>query len=132
MIIEGQWAVSEFKNIDYGVAEVPAGTSGHSATNIGIGVASVFDHGTAANNAAITFVQWLASPAQGAYLTSAQRRPAQRARPSSPTPAVKQEEASQPTYSVVRQPAEHRRRPGPRSPPTRRSRWTWRPRSTPR
>src|SRR6202453_5065150 len=69
MIVEGQWALSEFKNIDYGVAEMPAGTSGHSAANIGIGVASVFDHGTSANNAAITFVQWLASPAQGAYLT---------------------------------------------------------------
>src|SRR6202453_3247340 len=70
MIVEGQWAVSEFKNVDYGVAELPAGTSGHSATNIGIGVASVFDHGTSANDAAITFVQWLSSPAQGAYLTN--------------------------------------------------------------
>jgi multiple sugar transport system substrate-binding protein len=70
MIVEGQWAVSEFKNVDYGVAELPAGSSGHSATGIGIGVASVFDHGTAANSAAVTFVQWLSSPAQGAKLAS--------------------------------------------------------------
>jgi multiple sugar transport system substrate-binding protein len=99
MIVEGQWALSEFKNIDYGVAEMPAGTSGHSAANIGIGVASVFDHGTSANNAAITFVQWLASPAQGAYLTQQSS-----GLPSGPAQltyaAVKQEQASEPTYSV--------------------------------
>ncbi len=99
MIVEGQWALSEFKGIDYGVAEMPAGTSGHSAANIGIGVASVFDHGTTANNAAITFVQWLSSPAQGAYLTALSD-----GLPSAPDQlsftAVKQEEASQPTYSV--------------------------------
>ncbi|HEY3878520.1 MAG TPA: ABC transporter substrate-binding protein [Trebonia sp.] len=99
MIVEGQWALSEFKNIDYGVAELPAGSSGHSATGIGIGVASVFDHGTAANNAAITFVQWLSSPAQGAYLTNLSG-----GLPSAPDQlsyaAVKQEEASEPTYPV--------------------------------
>jgi multiple sugar transport system substrate-binding protein len=99
MIVEGQWAVSEFKGINYGVAEIPAGSSGHSATNIGIGVASVFDHGTTENNAAITFVQWLSDPAQGAYLTAQSD-----GLPSAPDqlsyPEVKQEEASQPTYSV--------------------------------
>jgi len=99
MIVEGQWALSEFKGIDYGVAEMPAGTSGHSAANIGIGVASVFDHGTTANNAAITFVQWLSSPAQGAYLTALSG-----GLPSAPDqlsyPAVKQEEASEASYSV--------------------------------
>lgn len=99
MIVEGQWALSEFKNIDYGVAEMPAGTSGHSAANIGIGVASVFDHSTTANNAAITFVQWLSDPAQGAYFTAQSS-----GLPSAPDQlsysAVKQEEASQPTYSV--------------------------------
>jgi ABC-type glycerol-3-phosphate transport system substrate-binding protein len=99
MIVEGQWALSEFKNVDYGVAELPAGTSGHSATGIGVGVASVFDHGTAANNAALTFVQWLASPAQGAYLAKLNS-----GLPSGPAqlayPAVKQEEAAQPSYSV--------------------------------
>jgi multiple sugar transport system substrate-binding protein len=99
MIVEGQWALSEFKGINYGVAEIPAGSSGHSAANIGIGVASVFDHGTAANNAALTFVQWLSSPAQGAYLTNLSG-----GLPSAPDqlsyPAVKTEEAAEPTYSV--------------------------------
>jgi multiple sugar transport system substrate-binding protein len=99
MIVDGQWAPSEFKGIDYGVAELPAGTSGHSATNIGIGVASVFDHGTPADHAAVTFVQWLASPAQGAYFTAQSG-----GLPSGPSqlsyPAVKQEEASEPTYPV--------------------------------
>jgi multiple sugar transport system substrate-binding protein len=99
MIVEGQWALSEFTGIDYGVALLPAGTSGHSATGIGIGVASVFDHGQAANNAAITFVQWLAQPAQGAYLTAVSS-----GLPSAPAQldqqAVKKEAASQPTYQV--------------------------------
>ena len=99
MIVEGQWALSEFKNVDYGVAELPAGSSGHSATGIGVGVASVFDHGNAANTAAETFVQWLSSPAQGAYLTGQSS-----GLPSGPAqlnyPAVKQEEAAQPTYQV--------------------------------
>jgi multiple sugar transport system substrate-binding protein len=99
MIVEGQWALAEFKGIDYGVAELPAGTSGHSATGIGVGVATVFDHGTAANNAAITFVQWLSDPAQGAHLASLNS-----GLPSGPDQlsytAVKQEEASQPTYPV--------------------------------
>jgi multiple sugar transport system substrate-binding protein len=99
MIVEGQWALSEFKNVDYGVAELPAGTSGHSATGIGVGVASVFDHGTAANTAALTFVQWLSSPAQGAWLAANNS-----GLPSGPSqltyPEVKQQEASQPTYQV--------------------------------
>jgi multiple sugar transport system substrate-binding protein len=99
MIVEGQWALSEFKGIDYGVAEIPAGSSGHSAANIGVGVASVFDHGTTANNAAITFAAWLSSPAQGAYFTAQSS-----GLPSGPDqlsyPEVKQEEASTPTYSV--------------------------------
>ncbi|MGH3158003.1 MAG: extracellular solute-binding protein, partial [Streptosporangiaceae bacterium] len=101
MIIDGQYALSEFNTakLDYGVALVPAGTSGQSATNIGIGVASVFDHGTAENNAAITFVQWLAQPAQGGYLTAQSS-----GLPSAPAQlseaAVKQEAATQPTYQV--------------------------------
>jgi multiple sugar transport system substrate-binding protein len=99
MIVEGQWALSEFGGVDYGVAPMPAGTSGHSATGIGVGVASVFDHGQAVNNAAVTFVQWLAQPAQGAYLAAASG-----GLPSSPAqldqPAVKKEAASQPTYQV--------------------------------
>src|ERR1700761_6539255 len=101
MIVEGQWAVAEFNTakVDYGVAELPAGTSGKSATNIGIGVASVFDHGSAANAAATTFVQWLASPTTGAYLTSVSG-----GLPSAPAqlnqPLVKTESAAQPTYKV--------------------------------
>ena len=73
MLIDGQWAVSEFATakVNYGVALVPAGTSGHSAANIGIGVATVFTQGSsAAQQASIQFVNWLAQPAQGAYLTS--------------------------------------------------------------
>jgi multiple sugar transport system substrate-binding protein len=99
MIVEGQWALSEFKGINYGVAPIPAGTSGHSATGIGIGVATVFDHGSAANNAATTFVKWLAAPAQGAYLT-AQSSGLPSSQAQLTYPAVKQEEAGQPTYQV--------------------------------
>jgi multiple sugar transport system substrate-binding protein len=101
MIVDGQWALSEFSTakVDYGVAQIPAGTSGHSATGIGIGVASVFNKNTAANNAAITFVQWLAQPAQGAYLTAVSS-----GLPSAPAQlseqAVKSEAATQPTYPV--------------------------------
>jgi ABC-type glycerol-3-phosphate transport system substrate-binding protein len=99
MIVEGQWALSEFKGVDYGVAELPAGSSGHSAVGIGIGVGSVFDHGSSANTAAETFLQWLSAPAQGAYLDSESS-----GLPSSPAqlsqPAVKKEEASQPSYQV--------------------------------
>jgi multiple sugar transport system substrate-binding protein len=100
MIVEGQWALSEFKAINYGVAEIPAGTAGHSATGIGIGVASVFNKGSASvNNAATTFVNWLGAPAQGAYLTAQSS-----GLPSSPLeltyPEVKKEAAQSPTYSV--------------------------------
>ena len=101
MIVEGQWAVAEFDTakVDYGVAMLPAGTSGKSATNIGIGVASVFDHGSAANAAATTFVQWLGQPSTGAYLVSVNG-----GLPSAPDqlqqPLVKKVVASQPTYQV--------------------------------
>jgi multiple sugar transport system substrate-binding protein len=102
MIIEGQWAVSEFDTakLNYGVALVPAGTSGQSAANIGIGVASVFTQGgSAAQNASVTFVKWLAQPAQGAYLTAVTG-----GLPSAPSqlgqPAVKKEVASQATYQT--------------------------------
>jgi multiple sugar transport system substrate-binding protein len=101
MIVEGQWAVAEFNTAksDYGVAELPAGSSGKSATNIGIGVASVFDHGSAANAAATTFVQWLGQPATGAYLVSVNG-----GLPSAPAqlqqPLVKKVIASQSTYQT--------------------------------
>jgi multiple sugar transport system substrate-binding protein len=102
MIIEGQWAVSEFNTakLNYGVALVPAGSSGQSAANIGIGVASVFSRGgSAAQSASLTFVKWLAQPTQGAYLTAVSG-----GLPSAPNqlsePAVQKEVASQPTYQT--------------------------------
>ena len=71
MIIEGQWAVAEFDTakIDYGVAMLPAGSSGKSATNIGIGVASVFDHGSAAQRGR-HHVRQVAGPARARAPTS--------------------------------------------------------------
>ena len=100
MIIDGQWAVSEFAKENFGVALVPAGTSGHSAANIGIGVATVFTQGSsAAQQASIQFVQWLAEPAQGAYLTATSG-----GLPSAPAQlqqaAVVKEAATQPTYQT--------------------------------
>jgi multiple sugar transport system substrate-binding protein len=101
MIIEGQFALDPFRSakIDFGVAPFPDGTSGHSATGIGIGVASVFDKGGSANDAATTFLKWLGQPAQGAYLTAQSS-----GLPSAPNqltqPAVKKEAAADPTYQV--------------------------------
>ncbi len=102
MIIEGQWALSEFDKINYGVALLPAGTSGKSAANIGIGVATVFDKGQDVNDASIQFVKWLGQPEQGAYLTSQSG-----GLPSAPNqldqPLVKQQIAKQPTYTTFAQ-----------------------------
>jgi multiple sugar transport system substrate-binding protein len=100
MVIDGQWAVSEVSKINYGVALVPAGTSGHSAANIGIGVATVFTQGSsAAQQASIQFVNWLAQPAQGAYLTSTSG-----GLPSAPAqlqqPAVQKEESTSAGYQT--------------------------------
>lgn len=101
MIIEGQFALAPFRSakVDFGVAPFPVGTSGKSATGIGVGVASVFDHGSAANKAGKEFVKWLGQPAQGAYLTAQSS-----GLPSAPNqltqPAVKKEAASDPTYKV--------------------------------
>ena len=100
MIIDGQWAVSEFAKVNFGVALVPAGTSGHSAANIGIGVATVFSQGSSAQQqASIQFVQWLAQPAQGAYLTATSG-----GLPSAPAQlqqaAVQKEASTQPTYQT--------------------------------
>jgi len=100
MVIDGQWAIatSQTAHLNFGVAPFPRGTKG-SATNIGIGVASEFDHGTAENNAATQFIEWLAEPAQGAYLTAKSG-----GLPSSPAqlhePLVKQAEKSTFGYSV--------------------------------
>ena len=102
MIVEGQFALSEFSKIDYGVALMPAGTSGKSAANIGISVASVFDKGKKAQAASIEFLKWLGQPAQGAYLTSVSG-----GLPSSPDqldqPLVKAQIAKQPTYTTFAQ-----------------------------
>ena len=71
MIVNGQWALSEFKDVNYGVALMPAGTSGKSSAGIGIGVATVFNTGgDDAVKAAEEFVKWLGQPEQGAYLTA--------------------------------------------------------------
>ncbi len=100
MIIEGQWALSEFKDINYGVALMPAGTSGKSAAGIGIGVATVFNKGGDDTvKAAETFVKWLGQPEQGAYLTAQSG-----GLPSAPNqldqPLLKKQIASQPTYKT--------------------------------
>jgi len=101
MIIDGQWAVSTFStaHINYGVALVPAGSSGQSAANIGIGVATVFNKSAATNKAALTFVQWLGQAQQGAYLTSVSG-----GLPSGPDqltqPLVQAEQAKSPTYAT--------------------------------
>lgn len=100
MIIEGQWAISEFSKINYGVALVPAGTSGHSAANIGIGVATVFTQGSSAQQqASVQFVKWLAQPAQGAYLTATSG-----GLPSAPAqlqqPAVQKEASTEKDYQT--------------------------------
>lgn len=99
MIIEGQWALADFKNINYGVALMPAGTSGKSSAGIGIGVATAFDKGEAENQAAEEFIKWLGAPEQGAYLTSTSG-----GLPSAPAQldqdSVKKQIAEQPTYST--------------------------------
>lgn len=101
MIVEGQFALSTFRTakVDFGVAPFPIGTSGKSATGIGVGVATVFDKGKKANKAATTFVQWLGDPAQGAYLTATSN-----GLPSAPNqlqePALKSAAAKDPTYAT--------------------------------
>lgn len=99
MIIEGQWALSEFKDIDYGVALMPAGTSGKSAAGIGIGVATAFNTNADQNAASEEFIKWLAQPEQGAYLAATNG-----GLPSAPAqldqPAIKKQIASQPSYET--------------------------------
>ena len=102
MIIEGQFALEPFRSakVDFGVAPFPAGTSGKSASGIGIGVASVFDKGgSRATDAGKEFVKWLGQPAQGAYLTASSS-----GLPSAPNqltqPSVKKLIASDPTYKT--------------------------------
>ncbi|RLV48524.1 ABC transporter substrate-binding protein [Nocardioides mangrovicus] len=101
MIIEGQFALSVFKDakIDFGVAPLPAGTTGKAIGAVGVGVASVFDKGARANRAAETFLDWLGQPRQGAYLASSNG-----GLPSSPDqidqPLVRKQIAQDPTYTT--------------------------------
>jgi ABC-type glycerol-3-phosphate transport system substrate-binding protein len=100
MIVNGQWALSEFKDINYGVALMPAGTSGKSSAGIGIGVATVFNTGgDDAVKAAEEFVKWLGQPEQGAYLTAQSG-----GLPSAPNQldqeTLKKSIAGQPTYQT--------------------------------
>ncbi len=98
MITDGPWLEGEVpKNLDYGVAPYPAGSTGGS-TNVGIGVAALLKTTPAEDQAGLAFIKFLASPAQGAYLTSQSG-----GLPSSPAqigqPVLKQAEAGK-WYSV--------------------------------
>lgn len=99
MIIEGQFALSEFSKINYGVALMPAGSSGKSSSGIGIGVAVVFNKSQDVNPAAEAFVKWLGQPEQGAYLTAQSG-----GLPSAPNQldqaVLKAQIAKQPTYNL--------------------------------
>jgi multiple sugar transport system substrate-binding protein len=69
MITDGPWLEGEVpKGLDYGVAPYPAGTTGGS-TNIGIGVAALLKTTPSEDQAGLAFIKFLASPAEGAYLT---------------------------------------------------------------
>jgi multiple sugar transport system substrate-binding protein len=97
MITDGPWLEGELakgaKTLQYGVAPYPAGTAGGS-TNIGIGVAALLKTTPAEDQAGLAFIKFLASPAEGAYLTALSG-----GLPSSPTqlgqPALKQAESAQ-------------------------------------
>jgi multiple sugar transport system substrate-binding protein len=70
MITDGQWLEGEMpKGLDYGVVPYPAGTSGGS-TAIGEGVVALLKTTSAEDQAGLAFIKFLASPAEGAYLTS--------------------------------------------------------------
>jgi multiple sugar transport system substrate-binding protein len=70
MITDGPWLEGEVpKGLDYGVAPYPSGSAGGS-TNIGIGVAALLKTTPAEDQAGLAFIKFLASPAEGAYLTS--------------------------------------------------------------
>ena len=98
MITDGPWLEGELpKGLSYGVAPYPAGTAGGS-TNIGIGVAALLKTTSSEDQAGLAFIRFLASPAEGAYLTAQSG-----GLPSSPAqigqPVLKQAESAQ-WYSV--------------------------------
>jgi multiple sugar transport system substrate-binding protein len=93
MITDGPWLEGEVpKGLDYGVAPYPAGSTGPS-TNIGIGVAALLKTTPSEDQAGLAFIKFLASPAEGAYLTAQSG-----GLPSSPTqlgqPVLKQAESA--------------------------------------
>jgi multiple sugar transport system substrate-binding protein len=68
MITDGQWLEGEMsKGLDYGVAPYPAGSAGTS-TNIGEPVVGLLKTTPAQDQAGLTFIKFLASPAEAAYL----------------------------------------------------------------
>jgi multiple sugar transport system substrate-binding protein len=70
MITDGPWLEGSVpKSLDYGVAPYPAGTAGGS-TNIGEGVVALLKTTPAEDQAGLAFIKFLASPAEGAYLTA--------------------------------------------------------------
>ena len=98
MITDGPWLEGEVpKGLDYGVAPYPAGSAGGS-TNIGLGVAALLKTTPAEDQAGLAFIKFVASPAQGAYLTAQSG-----GLPSSPAqigqPVLKQAESAK-WYSV--------------------------------
>jgi multiple sugar transport system substrate-binding protein len=98
MITDGPWLEGEVpKGLDYGVAPYPAGSAGGS-TNIGIGVVALLKTTPAEDQAGLAFIKFLASPAEGAYLTAQSG-----GLPSSPSqigqPVLKQAESAK-WYSV--------------------------------
>jgi ABC-type glycerol-3-phosphate transport system substrate-binding protein len=100
MLIDGQWDVSTFTKdkLDYGITEFPAGTVGRS-TNIGIGVVALLQTTAAQDAAGLDFIKFLASPAEGAYLTAQSGGLPDSASMLS-QPVLKQFIATSPYYSV--------------------------------
>lgn len=98
MITDGPWLEGELpKGFDYAVAPYPAGPKGES-TNIGIGVISLLKTTPAQDKAGEAFIKFMATPAEGAYLTKTSG-----GLPSSPAqlgqPLLKQAESAK-WYSV--------------------------------
>jgi len=98
MITDGPWLEGEVpKSLDYGVVHYPAGSAGGS-TNIGEGVVALLKTTPAQDQAGLAFIKFLASPAEGAYLTAQSG-----GLPSSPAqlsePAMQKEKAAN-WYSV--------------------------------
>lgn len=69
MITDGQWLEGELpKGFSYGVAPYPAGSKGQSSS-MGIGVVALLKTTSPADKGGLDLIKFLASPAEGAYLT---------------------------------------------------------------